>query len=301
MCCTFLNINCDCDRSSIDQSVVISASPTLDGTNFTGLVANTLEFSRLGASTYYTAQDWLNIIQSAGITSGFELSNSRNALELDIAAGTGIIKTTDNEIGSTLPFNYAGIQNLSLTADSMNYIYVDYNAGTPIVSATTNRSTIELNRQFILGRCYKNGTTLHIVNAGVHLPNLTRTEHERLVEIDGFTWASGANPSETGTLNIAITAGSWYMGHVPVPTTAFDSSVADTFIYQHYGTSSWIDDDITATAINCTQYNDGDDILGNLTVNAYGVQWIYITADNHVRILYDTINGTLASARAPEP
>ena len=285
----------------VDQSVKSGAAPALLGTNVTAIPSANINFNVLGTPTYETAQDWFNVIQTAGIISGFELSNSRSATELDVAAGTGIIKSTDSEIGSSLSFDFAGVQNVTLTGNNINYIYLDYNAGTPQIVATTDRTAIELNRHFNIGRVFKNGVTLHILNAGVHLPNLARNEHERLVERDGFTYASGAITSEIGTLNLDVTAGVWYLGHNRVTTDALDSSVADTWIYTHYGVASWITDNATVAAVDTTYYNDGTDVLASLGPNNYGVQWGYITTDSHWYIIYDTINGSLAVAQAATP
>ena len=281
-------------------SVNIPAGQTynIDGTR---LGSADIEIDELGTATYDDVQDWLDITQSAGIACGFTLSNSRDAAELDVAAGKGFVKTTDACCSPTKSFDYAGTTNVTLTADNINYIYLDYNAGTPQVVATTDRTSIELNRHFILGRVYKNGVTLHILNSGVNIGNLARTEHERLVERDGFTYISGAVTSETGTLNLAVSAGVWYLGHNRITTNALDTSVADTFVYTHYGTASWITDNATATAIDTTHYNDGNDVLGSLTANNYGVQWVYITTDSSLYIIYGTENGTLANAEDATP
>lgn len=289
------------NHTFIDQDVTNGSSPTIVGTNVTAIPSDNIIFNVLGTPTYETAQDWFNVIQTSGIISGFELSNSRSAIELDVAAGTGIIKTTDSEIGCSASFDFAGVQNVTLTGNNINYIYLDYNVGTPQIVATTDRTSIELNRHFIIGRVYKNGSTLHILNAGVHLPNLARNEHERLVERDGFTYSSGTITSETGTLNLAVTAGVWFLGHNRLTTDALNSSVADTWIYTHYGVASWIEDDATAEAVDTTHYNSGADVITSLGSNNYGAQWVYITSDSHWYVIYGTINGTLSTAQAATP
>ena len=289
------------DHTFIDQDITSGSSPTFVGTNITTIPADNIIFNVLGTPTYETAQDWFNVIQTSGIISGFTLSNSRSATELDVAAGTGIVKSTDSEIGCSISFDFAGVQNVTLTGNNINYIYLDYNAGTPQIVATTNRASIELNRHFIIGRVYKNGVTLHVLNAGVHLPNLARNEHERLVERDGFTYSSGAITSETGTLNLTITDGVWFLGHNRLTTDALDSSVADTWEYTHYGVASWIEDDATAEAVDTTHYNSGADVIASLGSNNYGAQWVYITTDSHWYVIYDTINGTLSAAQAATP
>ncbi|MCK5161633.1 MAG: hypothetical protein KAQ99_08685 [Candidatus Aureabacteria bacterium] len=270
------------------------------GTGANQVGANDIEFQAIGSPTYSNAQHWFDIVQSSGIIDGYTITSGDDATHIDIAAGKGIIKTTDSELGTTVSFETSAVDELELTALSMNYIYVDYSAGSPQVLATTDYSTIELNRMFPIGLVYSNVAVTHIANVGVHISNLARTEHERLAERDGFTYISGAATTKS-TLDLIITPGVWYYGHTRITTDALDTTGADTFIYIHYGTASWITDNATASAVDATHYNDGDDVLGELGVNAYGTQWLYVTTDSHYYIKYGTQNGTLSAAELANP
>ena len=270
------------------------------GTGANQVGANDIEFQAIGSPTYSNAQHWFDIVQSSGIIDGYTITSGDDATHIDIAAGKGIVKTTDSELGTTVSFETSAVDELELTALSMNYIYVDYSAGSPQVLATTDYSIIELNRMFPIGLVYSNVAVTHIANVGVHISNLARTEHERLAERDGFTYISGATTTKS-TLDLIITAGVWYYGHTRITTDALDTTGADTFIYIHYGTASWITDNATASVVDATHYNDGDDVLGELGVNAYGTQWLYVTTDSHYYIKYGTQNGTLSAAELAKP
>ena len=263
--------------------------------------ASTLKISELGDATCDDVQCYIDSVMSSGIRSGFELTNSRVASELDVELGTGFIKITDSCVALTKSFDFAGVDNVTLTDNKTNYIYVDYNGGTPQILATTSRATIEKYRQFTLGLVSKEGSTLRIEKGGVRTCDIARILHELFIERDGFSHISGATTAETGALNLYVTAGVWYRGLNRFTTPIFDTSVADTFEYTHYGVASWITDNATATAIDCTHYNDGTDVLGSLTVNAYGVQWVYVTAADDLFVIYGTENGTLADAQDATP
>ena len=269
------------------------------------LPASRLTFLKIGSPTYDNAQDWINIVQSASVIDGFALSKDRLSYQLDVTSGSGLIKITDSPIGVTKPFDIGTTENVTLTDNSMNYIYIDYNGGTPVVVATATRANIEINRHCVIGRCYKDGTggsaVLTILSAAVHASNLARTEHERLVDVYGFQHASGAAVSETGTLNFAVTAGRWYLGHNLVTTDAADTNAADTFIYTHYGAASWIEDNAAATVFDYTHYNQGADALGTLTVNRYGVHWVYILQDSELYVIYGAGDYTLTDADDAQP
>ena len=263
--------------------------------------ASTLKISELGDATCDDVQCYIDSVMSSGIRSGFELTNSRVASELDVELGTGFIKITDSCVALTKSFDFAGVDNVTLTDNKTNYIYVDYNGGTPQILATTSRATIERYRQFTLGLVSKEGSTLRIGKGGVRTCDIARILHELFIERDGFSHISGATTTETGALNLYVTAGVWYRGLNRFTTPIFDTSVADTFEYTHYGAASWITDNATATAIDATHYNDGTDVLGSLTVNAYGTQWVYVTAADDLFVIYGTENGTLSDAQDASP
>jgi len=265
--------------------------------------ASTVNFEVIGTPTHHNAQHWFNIVQSSGIIDGFIISAGVDATHVNVSAGKGIIKTTDSEIGTTVSFEVEATTGLLLTALSMNYIYVDYNVGNPIVKATTNRNAIGINTMFPIGRVYSNTTGTHIASYGVHVPNLTRTEHERLIERDIFTYISGSVASKIATLDLGVTSGVWYFGHNRLTTPALNTSGTDTFTYIHYNDAgaAWVIDDASASAIDTTKYNAGTAVLGTMSSNSYSVQWLYVTADGYYYIKYGYENGNLAAAQEAIP
>jgi len=239
----------------------------------------------LGAPTYTSLRDFIKTTLSAGRTSGGVISDA-TAGKVDVTAGTGFIKTTDSGIGVTKSFDWPLKEDLALADNDTNYIYVDYAAGTPEVKATNDRSTIDGHTEFTLGRVYRAGTTLHIVNSGTNLVDSVHRNHERLVLVRGFERASGGVISGTGTRNIASTAGIYFLGANKEATVAKDTSGVDTFTYFYRdGGGGWTE--VAAQSqINNLQYDDGTPPLGNLTPNRYGVHWVFIGYDSNLRVVY---------------
>ncbi|GAI89859.1 unnamed protein product, partial [marine sediment metagenome] len=138
------------------------------------LPATQVEPSHIGAATFDDLQDLINNTMSAGRTSGGLIEASSAAGNVKVNLGTGFIKITDSPNGLTRSFNWpntiivAGALPGNIIDKETNYIYIDYSAGVPVPKATTDRTTIELNRMFTLGRVYRDGVTLHIVNSGVN-------------------------------------------------------------------------------------------------------------------------------------
>lgn len=256
--------------------------------------ADRIRISRLPGATFDNVQDWLNNIQSSGRISGGEITDNGDG-SVTVAAGTGFIKIGDSEIALTQSFDWAEDNNVALTDNNANYIYIDYNAASPQILVTTDRTSIRATDQFPIGRVYRAGITLHIINTGIRLYNQVRQEHERLLTVRGFERASGGIVSETGLRFLVSTAGVFYLGHNRLITPGQDTSAADRFTAYYYDGAAWVP--VPAqTQISNTQYNDITLGLANLTANRYGVHWIYIDYDGHLFSIYGQGNYKLAAA-----
>jgi len=251
----------------------------------------------IGTPTYDDFQDWLNIIQSAGRICGGEITeNAAHNGTIDVAAGTGFIKTTDSATGVTKSFDWDADTGIALTDNMINYIYMDYNGGAPVIGVTTDRTTLDGRTEFILGKVYREGTTLHILSFGIRLTELAYNEHERLISVRGFERASGGEISETGQRYLTSGAGVFYFGLNRITTSAQDTSGADRFTYWYRdGGGGWTK--VTGQQqIDNTHYDDGSGALATLTANRYGVHWVYIHFDSDINVVYGKGNYKLAEA-----
>jgi len=195
---------------------------------------------------------------------------------IDVAAGTGFIKTSDSATGTTKSFDWDADTAIALTDNKINYVYMDYNGGAPVVGVT--------------------GTTLHILSFGIRLTELAYNEHERLISVRGFERASGGEISETGQRYLTSGAGVFYFGLNRITTSAQDTSGADRFTYWYRdGGGGWTK--VTGQQqIDNTHYDDGSGALATLTANRYGVHWVYIHFDSDINVIYGQGNYKLAEA-----
>jgi len=173
---------------------------------------------------------------------------------------------------------------------------MDYNGGAPVIGVTTDRTTLDGRTEFILGKVYREGTTLHILSYGIRLTELAYNEHERLINVRGFERASGGEISETGQRYLTSGAGVFYFGLNRITTSAQDTSGADRFTYWYRnGGGGWTK--VTGQQqIDNTHYDDGSGALATLTANRYGVHWVYIHFDSDINVIYGQGNYKLAEA-----
>lgn len=256
--------------------------------------------SALGTPTYTTFQDNLNIIQSAGLITGFIITDATLGA-VDVAAGTGFIRATDSAVAELLSLDVAATGGVTLVDGSINYLYVEYNAGTPQVVATTTKRS-DANTNIFLGNVYRDGTSVHINGyRSQKIGDSTCKVITRLLDTHPMDHVSGASLSELGTRNIAITLGTFWEGLNKFTTSAFDSSVADTFRYFYDdGASGWTE--VTAQSqISNTQYDDGTGTLATVSPAKYGVHWVYIGTDSDIYVVYGTGDYALVEAQAAQP
>lgn len=213
----------------------------------------------------------------------------------DVTAGTGMIKIADAHGADTKFFDWTESLNLELTGYSTNYIYVSYNSGSPIVKATTDRSSINVHTEFPIGITYRGNGTTYPFQSGMNIIDSLRHEHERLIAIDKFAHASGGEISESGTRNIDSTDGLFFRGLNEITTTA-KGSLADKMTTVYYDGSNWVwtEDE---TAINNTQYNNIASGLATLSNNKYGVHWVCIDYNGNLFSVFGQGDYTLTEAQ----
>ncbi|MHA2012789.1 MAG: hypothetical protein ACTSWG_10520 [Candidatus Helarchaeota archaeon] len=266
--------------------------PNVDATN-----ADNIDLDVLGSPTYKSLQNLFDTTQSSGILSGGEITDAGSG-QINISAVKGVIKTTNSDIGDNVCFDLDALSGVSLTDNSINYISIDYNSGSPqFVVGTSN--TANGHTTFNLGKVYREATSLDIINSGLRINDNIKRLQQKFLEEDDLQVISGAVISETGTRNIALTAGIIYAGLNKITVSSFDSSGADTFEYYYYNGSNWIESD--QSQIDNTNYNDNTSGLVELTSNRYGIHWVYLSSSGTVLIVYGQGDYTLAQAQSAQP
>lgn len=275
--------------ASIKSHIASNANPhSTDSKN--------LPIAFLGLATDIYLKDTLNTF-SASIKSGCAITDAGGGT-VDVATGLGLIKSTNDENGAILSFDIPQKLGLALTDSNLNWIYVDYNAGTPQVSATTNLSSIDFHTKVIIGKVYRDGTELHIVQSGMQFSDYPLKNSLRLWEIYGIDRASGMTTIETGNRKLNITAGVLYIGHNRFITPALDTSGTDTFS-TWYNDGAW-QETTGQTTIDNTNYNNYGVALTALTANRYGVHWVYLHDDGDLHVVYGVGDYTLSGAETVE-
>lgn len=251
-----------------------------------GRHASDIRIDGLNGATYNKLDKFFDGYGSAGIIEGGIITDSGSG-QIDVSAAKGFIRTTNSATAHVVAFNIAAVVDQSLTDNSMNYVYIDYNGGSPAYTITTTYTDINLHSKIICGRVYRNGTLLYISNIGQDIQDATLRDLYRLQTLRRMEHASGSTLSfVAATRQPTVSAGVFFSNYDEVITAAFDASGSGRFTsWYRNGSGGW-----TATPsvqnVDNTNYDSGTGTLTALTINHYGVHWVYQLVDGSIHIQY---------------
>ncbi|KKM24583.1 hypothetical protein LCGC14_1603670, partial [marine sediment metagenome] len=250
------------------------------------VLASEVEVSELATATYDDVQDYINFFGDRTLLSGGAISDNGDGT-IAVASGTAWVKATDSDTAIGKFFNFSADNSVSLTDLTTNYIYLDYNGGTPQMVVATSLLTHGFKQDHILvGTAFRDGTTSHFHHVDtVGIGRINRTDmHHR--EEHAVHRVEGMVTSSVGTRNLGITAGVLHEGisrHGTSPFTTPNSGTADA---TEANTLHDADGGFATTDVGKTVHNTTDDTYaevtafvdsGQLTLNAD----IFISGENY--------------------
>ncbi|KKM27588.1 hypothetical protein LCGC14_1573250, partial [marine sediment metagenome] len=265
--------------------------------SLTGLKAEFVEVEELSTATYDDVQDYMNFFGDRTLLSGGGITDNSDGTAT-VAAGTAWVKVTDSDTAIGKFFDFSADANVSLTDQLTNFVYLDYNGGTPqIVVTTTSIITHGFKEDHIhIATIFRDGTVLHFHEEdtiGIERINIVDM---RLLEMHDADRASGLVTSDAGSLALSVTTGVIYEGLSRHTTTA-NGSTWSTWHYNFTG-GVWVEVTGQSTVSN-TQYNNiaSGTGLANLTSNRYAVHWVYCDIDgSNMFLVYGQGNYTINQA-----
>lgn len=225
-------------------------------------------------STVTTLDKAYDYIWSAGLFSGFGLTDNGNGT-VDIAAGEGVLRTSASSTAPLHLVSVSGSSGLSLTDGAANFIYVDYNSGSPTISVGTATSDFNDQDKSILYRVSRDGNSIHYIDMMANNVDSNRSYRRKDFEMRGIDVGSGAVVSETGNRYLDITAGSFWTALSRVTTPAFDTSGTDTFdLYYRDGAGGWTK--TTESQIDNLYYDDNSGTLATLANGRFATRFVFM-------------------------
>lgn len=217
---------------------------------------------------------------SAGAVSGFAFTNNGDGTA-NIALGVAWLRIAVSPFAQMNKYTLSALTNQAFTDNTTNYVYANYNAGTPIISVTTDINQINTLTTTLMYSVVRVGTSLYYQSTiGQNIDSNGKLRRRQLT-IEKFAYGNGAIISATNRKPV-LTAGNFFTGLTQLSTPAFDCNVADTFTYVYYNGVDYTRS-TGQTDINNTQYVSGGTPT-TMTNNRYRADFVYLLIDNPTQL-----------------
>ena len=231
------------------------------------------------------------------IVTGGEISAGTNAGTTKIGAITALLREADSLTGALIKVTKAEEDNITIPlADTVYWISLNYNDGTPTISLVTSEPYDTDKRNIPIGRVMKDASgNIHWLQGGFRFQDGVKKLHQRAYILRKIELCSGSKIAYKDLNNFTMTEGIAYAGISEIIINAYDSSVTPFTPIRSNGAVFIEDADVNT--IDFAHFDAQDGTLGNIGVAKYGVFWIYKHSDDqHVYVRYGTDSYTLAEA-----
>lgn len=228
---------------------------------------------------------------SAGLLSPCACSWDSATGELTVAEVQASLFETPNGVGQPKLFTIPAA-TFPLVDNSMNFIVVDFNAGSPEYRILQNPSLINETTIIPAETAYRSGPILHPQNWDALGLALSNKIHQSIVKTQRYRREGGLNLSHYGTRNIRITAGDIWVGAVDMNLGLAESTVVEASLIQPDGTRTGV-----------SQFSN---FPGLANANRYAVVWVWRGVEDaiHTYLMYSDNDGsgfTLSDAQISQP
>jgi hypothetical protein len=235
----------------------------------------------------------LSNLWSAGIVYGGDITDNGDGT-VNVSSGEAVLRVSSSPTAELVATSFNGQNNITLANNAVNYLYIDYNSGTPTIKVTQNTTDYDGLSKCILGVISREDKDLSIINTSYQNVDYNRKNSYLLMEAEPFKKAVGGILGSKG-LNLTVTAGAYYYGLNKFYFNAFDTSVSGTdnqnsFVYYYRdGNNGWKKTS-NYKQIDNGYFDDGSGTLKALADNTYKVDWVYILNGNpsKLAVVYGT-------------
>lgn len=245
---------------------------------------------------------------SAGVVHGCAITDNLDGT-VSIDTGYAVLRATSDPHTPLYAIEVSAQSSISLTDNSENYVYYDYNAGSPQWAVSTSRDAFNCIDKCIGYYIYREGTSLNIIDAREQNVDGNRKSRQLFLKFQKFIHAEGGTVLGSSGLALTVTAGEFFYMLEDLPHTAFDTTVAGTAnenvftLWYRDGVGGWTET-VDQKTINSTVYDNNTGTPVAISNNKYGVSWVYIVQNEpsslHV-VMGQADYSTVAEAEAASP
>ncbi|MDD5688484.1 MAG: hypothetical protein PHE88_11715 [Elusimicrobia bacterium] len=232
----------------------------------------------------YSLQELMNHEWSAGVVDGAVLTDNGNGT-ISLSSAVAVLRaSTDPHLtlyGVVTPAQL----NIALTDNAANYVYIDWNAGSPTFNVSTSIASFNCLDKCIAYVVHRNGNSLHWIDAREQNVDGNRKTRQLFLKYSRFIHAEGGTIIGSSGLAVTLTAGTFFFMLQQIDHIAFDTSIAGTAnanvfdMWYRDGVGGWTTVP-SSKVIDTTVYDNNTGTPATLSNNKYGVTWFYVINDS---------------------
>lgn len=263
----------------------LTITGTLDGAD-SGMIAMDTTFDINTPDHVTNMHVAMRHIWSSGVTDGAGLTDNADGT-IGLAESNAMIRSSASDDADIYNVRVAAQTPISLTDDATNYIYLDYNAGSPQYVVSTSDTSHNGQDKVLAFLVHRDGNDLNYLDLrNFNVDSVAKSNH-LFQDFSRFIHASGGSIiSEPTSLTIGVTSGGFYFMTEKTTHVAFDTSIAGTananVFDMHYrdGVGGWTHV-VNSKVIDPSTYDNNTGTPVALSNNSkYGVTWFYIVNDS---------------------
>lgn len=292
------------------NALTFPLATNLGGTGSTSLSMYLLPVDTIGGvATTTNLHEAYRQFWSSGVLYGADITDNGNGT-VNLSASEAELRSSSSSFSPLYTVAVPAQNNIGLTDNSSNYIYADYNGGSPKYGTTTSITGFNCQDKCLAWAVSREGNTLNIVDFRYQNVDFSKKYRRLLLDVSPFQHAQGGSVlSSPSSLYLAETSGKYYYGFSAVDQIAFDTSVGGTAnanVFQYYwrnGSGGW--NSVTGQKLlDNNGYDNNSGATTSLTLLHYKVDWVYNILSNPARlaVVYSQADyTTLSGAQAATP
>jgi hypothetical protein len=221
----------------------------------------------------------LNEIGSTGVA-----GDPANIVEDDgggnvrINAHTAVFKTSATILAPHVRVEVGLIAAIAIPLNTVQWVGVDYNGGTPIAIVTTDPTVFNLLTKQPLATVSRDSSGVYPVPIPLPLTEYAARAYTRIYDTDPLAYNEGLiiDVAGGGSDKFQMTAGSLYIVYLLQTIAGLDTSTAGTFDVFTGSTGGGFSSQTLLTDYPQDQYNDGTTTPATLNTNRWGNIWWYL-------------------------
>jgi hypothetical protein len=162
----------------------------------------------------------------------------------------------------------------ALIDNSNNFVYIEYNNGTPRWAVTTDNSIINDSNNVLCYLMFRDINSVYVFDFNNSGTGLSSKLNNRVLDTNRFSIESGFTLSlSSTTLVLLLSSGNVWCGVNKKTLPNFTSNGNSLFIVDYHNGGNWVSD-VSKEGINNVFYDNGTDIFSG-TTSKFLVNWYY--------------------------